>query len=140
MTRWLTEDQIRAHQARRQRAQAGPAGVGACAAAARLYAPECDVLKAVLATLELHPRVSWAARINSGAFVVEGRFIKAAFKGCSDILGMLKVPRGVLLSVECKSSTGKLSADQAAFRDAVLKDGGMWILARSVDDVMQALA
>ncbi len=91
--------------AARQKARAKPAGVEACAAFSRLYSAEADVLKAVLATLEMHPKVAWVARMNSGAFEVEGRFVKAGFKGCSDILGMLK--GGRLLAVECKSSKGR---------------------------------
>jgi hypothetical protein len=124
--------------AARQKARAKPAGVEACAAFSRLYSAEADVLKAVLATLEMHPKVAWVARMNSGAFEVEGRFVKAGFKGCSDILGMLK--GGRLLAVECKSSKGKETADQAAFGARVAEEGGLYFVARSVDDVMGALA
>ena len=123
--------------AARQKARAKPAGMEACAAFSRLYTAEADVLKAVLATLEMHPKVAWVARMNSGAFEVEGRFIKAGFKGCSDIIGMLK--GGRLLAVECKSSKGKETQDQAAFGARVAEDGGMYFVARSVDDVMEAL-
>lgn len=124
--------------AARQAARAKPAGMEACAAFSRLYTAEADVLKAVLATLEMHPKVAWVARMNSGAFQIEGRFIKAGFKGCSDIIGMLK--GGRMLAVECKSSKGKESADQAAFGERVARDGGLYFVARSVDDVMGALA
>lgn len=123
---------------RRQAARAKPAGMEACAAFSRLYTAEADVLKAVLATLEMHPKVAWVARMNSGAFQIEGRFIKAGFKGCSDILGMLK--GGRMLAVECKSSKGKESADQAAFGERVAQDGGLYFVARSVDDVIAALS
>jgi hypothetical protein len=124
--------------AQRQARSKGPAGVEACATFSRLYTAESDVLKAALATLEMHPKVAWVARMNSGAFQIEGRFIKAGFRGCSDILGMLK--GGRLIAVECKSSKGKESADQAAFGAAVAKDGGLYIVARSVDDIMEGLA
>jgi ABC-type phosphonate transport system ATPase subunit len=77
------------------------------------------------------------ARINTGMFQVEGRFIKAGFRGCSDILGMLK--GGRLLAVECKSGKGKETTDQAAFGARVAADGGLYIVARSVDDVMEGL-
>ncbi|MCU0246155.1 MAG: hypothetical protein MUC42_06260 [Bryobacter sp.] len=123
---------------RRQAARAKPAGMEACASFSRLYTAEADVLKAVLATLEMHPKVAWVARMNSGAFQIEGRFIKVGFKGCSDILGMLK--GGRMLAVECKSSKGKESADQAAFGERVARDGGLYFVARSVDDVIAALS
>ena len=126
-------------EAYQRRARAGkPAGVEACAAMARLYSPESDVLKATLGTLSVHPRVAWAARINSGAFEVEGRYIESAFRGCSDVLGMLK--GGRLLAVECKSTRGALSADQEAFGAAVAGNGGLFVVARSIDDVMAAIA
>lgn len=134
----MTPEQYAQRQAERKRAADPQAGLAACASFSRLYTAEADVLKAVLATLEMHPRVAWVARMNSGAFQVEGRFIKAGFKGCSDILGMLK--GGRMLAVECKSSKGKESADQAAFGARVAQDGGMYVVARSVDDVMGALA
>ena len=134
--RWLSPEQIAAHQQRRRLGEV--TGVSACASLARLHAPESDVLKAVLGTLSLHPRVAWAARVNSGVFEVDGRFVKASFRGCSDIIGMLK--GGTFLAVECKSSKGRETSDQAAFGQAVAKDGGMYVVARSVDDVMTALA
>ena len=95
------------------------------------------MVKAVLATLSLHPKVAWAARINSGSFEVDGRYVRASFKGCSDIIGMLK--GGRWLAVECKSAKGKETSDQAAFGATVAKDGGLYVVARSVDDVMRAL-
>ena len=131
----MTADNYARLQSRPRNADAG---VAACATVARLFSDEASVLKAVLATLELHPKVAWVARMNSGAFQVEGRFIKAGFKGCSDILGMLK--GGRTLAVECKSSKGKESPDQAAFGAAVAAGGGLYVVARSVDDVMGALA
>ena len=133
----LTAEQYAARQAAARRKASQPAGLEACAAFSRLYTAEADVLKAVLATLEMHPKVAWVARINSGMFHVEQRFIKAGFKGCSDILGMLK--GGRMLAVECKSLKGKESADQAAFGARVAQDGGLYFVARSVDDVMEAL-
>lgn len=134
----LTPEQYQAAQSRPKRpSKRVPVGVKRCAQAARLYSSEADVLRAVLATLELHPRVAWVARANSGLFEVQGRFIRAGFKGCSDIIGMLK--GGRWLAIECKSDKGKLTADQQAFLDTVNGEGGFGFVARSVDDVMAAL-
>lgn len=133
----LTPEQYADRQAAARRKAAQPAGIEACAAFSRLYTAEADVLKAVLATLEMHPKVAWVARINSGMFHVEQRFIKAGFKGCSDILGMLK--GGRLLAVECKSSKGKESADQESFGRRVTEGGGLYLVVRSVDDALEGL-
>ena len=47
---------------------------------------------------------------------------------------------GRVLFLELKSLKGKLSPDQAAFRDAVQAQGHGWALVRSLDDALGALA
>jgi hypothetical protein len=44
------------------------------------------------------------------------------------------------LSVEVKTPTGRLSPEQETWRQAVLKAGGIAVVARSVDDVRFLLA
>lgn len=132
----LSPEQYRAMQAR-QRGADQVAGVKACAKVARLFCSEADILKAVLGTLELHPKVAWCARANSGLFEVEGRFVRAGWKGCSDVLGQLR--DGRFMACEVKAEKGKLSADQQFFLDTVNQYGGLAFVARSVDDVLRAL-
>lgn len=132
----LTAEQYAAVRAKQAGADK-PAGLAACAKVARLFGSEADILKAVLATLELHPKVGWAARANSGLFEVQGRYVRAGWKGCSDVVGQLK--DGRWLACETKSATGRLTADQQLFLDTVNQHGGLAFVARSVDDVMRAL-
>ena len=47
---------------------------------------------------------------------------------------------GRVLFLELKSLKGRLSADQEAFRDAVLAQGHAWALVRALDDALGALA
>ena len=47
---------------------------------------------------------------------------------------------GRVLFLELKSLKGRLSANQEAFRDAVLAQGHGWALVRSLDDALGALA
>ena len=47
---------------------------------------------------------------------------------------------GRVLFLELKSQKGRLRADQEAFRDAVLAQGFGWVLVRSLDDALGALA
>ena len=47
---------------------------------------------------------------------------------------------GRVLFLELKSPTGRLSPEQAAFRDAVQAQGFGWALVRSLDDALGALA
>ena len=57
--------------------------------------------------------------------------------GSSDILGIL--PGGRFIAVECKSKKGKLSEKQKIFLAEVERLGGLAIVARSIDDLLNAL-
>lgn len=57
-------------------------------------------------------------------------------KGISDIVGIYE---GRFLAIEVKSESGRLSSDQKVFLDDVKANGGIAIVARSVDDVERAL-
>jgi hypothetical protein len=46
---------------------------------------------------------------------------------------------GVLVGIEVKGAKGKLSVEQEAWRDKIEGAGGVWILARSIDDVVAGL-
>ena len=52
--------------------------------------------------------------------------------GVSDILGVL---RGRFMAIEVKTATGRLSKSQAKFLDEVKANGGLALVARSVQDV-----
>lgn len=93
---------------------------------------ERDILQAVLHLCRIHPAVYWVARINSGAFKVEGRYVRFGFPGCSDILGQLR--DGRMLAIETKTPKGRLTADQDEFLRKV-GHKGVSVVARSVEDV-----
>jgi hypothetical protein len=65
------------------------------------------------------------------------RFVRFGFAGCPDIAALLA--DGRTLWIECKAEGGRLSADQAAFRDLCQRQGVPWVLAESWDDVKKAL-
>lgn len=103
---------------------------------------ESLIQDSILQYLKLDSRVAWAERFNTGAHVIDQpgkprRFIRYAFKGCSDILG--QVQDGRFLAIEVKTRTGKATKEQAAFINMVRQNSGISVLARSVDDVQQAL-
>lgn len=104
---------------------------------------EKDVQRKILSLLKRHPKVAWAERMNTGSFKIganavdKGRYLKFGFVGCSDIFGQLKT--GQFLAVEVKRKGGKLSEPQKAFLETVNKNGGIGILAYSVDDVLTRL-
>lgn len=64
------------------------------------------------------------------------KIISASTAGHPDIV-MCKEGRAIF--IECKSDTGKLSALQEYQRDEIIKSGGIYILARSVEDVDRIL-
>lgn len=57
--------------------------------------------------------------------------------GVADILGVIE---GRFLSIEVKSKKGVHSDSQKTFAENVGKNGGIYILARSVEDVQSALS
>jgi VRR-NUC domain len=112
-----------------------------------LHPSEAQTQQSILRYLAIAPRVAWAHRFNTGAHVVIGqaadgkqtrRFLRYAFPGCPDVLGQLR--DGRFLAIEVKTKTGKATPEQEAFLALVAANGGVAVLARSVDDVVAALA
>ena len=72
-------------------------------------------------------------RNNTGAFHDGKRLIRYGQVGSADVLGCY---RGRFVAIECKARRGRLSADQRAWRSAVVAAGGVYIVAKgaSADD------
>lgn len=68
----------------------------------------------------------------------ESRKIKYGINGESDLDGII-APHGRKLCIEVKTGKGKLSVDQIKYRDMILKFGGIYIKATSVDQVLKEL-
>lgn len=100
--------------------------------------PESAALKEVLMTLRSHSMVAWCERMNSGAAMIGGRYVRFGFTGCPDVLGQLK--DGRLLGVECKAAKGRLSGEQDVFLERVRSHGGVAFVARDCRDVMRELS
>lgn len=77
-------------------------------------------------------------RQNSGAFKTEaGGFYKFASKnGLPDIVA---IKDGKYVGIECKTKSGKQSEAQAQIEQAIIGAGGIYILARSLDDIINIL-
>jgi hypothetical protein len=61
----------------------------------------------------------------------------ADINGEAYIIGLL--PGGRFFAVECKGPRGRQSAAQAGFQAAVERSGGLYVVARSVEDVIERL-
>jgi hypothetical protein len=82
----------------------------------------------------------WFWRNNSGVFSPRpGSFIRAGTKGMPDLLAVLP-PNGRLVGIEVKREEGgRLSPAQKAWGEELTRHGGLFIVARSVQDVIDAL-
>jgi hypothetical protein len=107
-------------------------------ASAAVDVSERDILKACIRALALDSRVAWATRINSGAYAVDGRFVRFGFKGCADIIGQMS--DGRFLAIEVKREGKKPTDDQVAFLGRVSRAGGVAFVAWSADDIGKGLA
>ena len=98
---------------------------------------EADVMAQCMMWLRCKKIPAW--RINTmGVWDrVKQAYRKAPCRGISDIIGVL--PDGKILCIECKSSRGKLSAQQIDFLNSVAKNKGLAMVVYSVSDLQQIL-
>jgi len=87
---------------------------------------ESDIQAAIKDYLGWHGWFCWKVHQSLGSF-----------KGVSDLIA---VKNGKVLFIEVKTSTGRLGVHQQAFRDELTRHGGTYIVARSVEDVREAMA
>jgi hypothetical protein len=76
-------------------------------------------------------------RNNTGGSCFEDnnatRFVRFSIKGAADIICCWK---GLFLAIECKSSIGKQSMSQIMFEKELVKSGGIYLVIKSVDDII----
>jgi hypothetical protein len=98
---------------------------------------ESTVLHEVRAALVGTGRVLlW--RSNTGVDLARGVRYGLGVGG-PDLVGCIR-PTGRMLGVEVKAPEGRLSRDQKCWRDAFVAAGGAYILARSAEAALEALA
>lgn len=96
---------------------------------------ESDVQGAILQYLALKRIFHY--RNNSGAFKRDdGHFYRFGAVGSPDIVCVVD---GQYVGIEVKTSAGKQSEHQKEFQHRLEDAGGRYILARSIDDVMNVL-
>lgn len=100
-----------------------------------MNAAHTDLVRSIL--LEISPLgLCWSNDTPGLAYTRDGKPFKSGLTGSSDILACIK---GRFVGIECKTGKGSLSTPQRRFRDAVQRHGGIFIEARSVDDVTSIL-
>jgi len=101
--------------------------------------PENAIVKSCLDYLSVMQIFAW--RNNTGVARpkrADGSFgfVKFGYVGSSDIFALHD---GRFIAIECKAEKGRLSQDQISFLDRVRFEGGIAIVARSVDDLAKGL-
>ena len=76
-------------------------------------------------------------RANTGAAKIGNALVRFGIPGQADLSGLLA--NGRRFEIEVKNETGRQSPDQKNFQAMIEKFGGLYVLARSVDDVWAAL-
>jgi hypothetical protein len=98
--------------------------------------PERAAQKAVV--LALRARGCLVAVTDAGAAYRAGAFFGDAIPaGWPDITGLL--PDGRFIGVECKSKRGRQSPAQKAMAQEIRRRGGLYVLARRVEDVQREI-
>lgn len=100
-----------------------------------------DLNAAILIAWGAHPNVRlWRANAGQAWVPIQGgmRSIQMNVPGCADLIGILG-PHGRFLAIETKSAGDRMRESQVAFRAMVERLGGLYIVARSVEDVDRVL-
>lgn len=101
--------------------------------------PERQIQNAILDWLALNNIFAWEVKTTGTFDATSGRFRRTSqryMRGVADILGIYE---GKPLAIEVKSAKGVLSEFQKVFLKRFQDNGGIAILARSVQDVEKAL-
>lgn len=100
---------------------------------------EAQIQRAILDYLAYRNVFHWRANTGAGYFRNKGggeRFVRFGEKGMADIFCVVG---GQVYGLEIKRSNGKQSAEQVEWQERFEKAGGVYILARSIDDVSKYL-
>ena len=105
---------------------------------------EADTLRACLAYLSACGIFHFRCNVQGVPLHSQpGRFRPAPSRGVADIIGIVTVRgdglQALPLAVEVKSSTGRQSPAQRAFQAKWEAAGGLYVLARSVDELRNGL-
>lgn len=102
--------------------------------------PESAILSACIKWLWLHGVFCWRNNTGGTKFTYTRKDgstghsnVRFGYPGSSDIIGINK--HGRMVCVETKREGKGLEPQQEKFRDTILEHGGVFVLARSVDDL-----
>lgn len=98
---------------------------------------ESDILRAIKNTLgQRRDMRLWRANAG-GAYDRHGRYVQFGEPGQADLSGILA--GGRRLEIEVKTPGGSQSDEQRFFGEMILRFGGIYVVARSVEDAVAAV-
>ena len=109
------------------------------------------IKREILLELSKHPRIMlWNNPTAVAKPRASGRYIRFGVPGAADLLGVIGVvigttfpppdqPLGIALAIETKTNTGELSPKQVNWKSAFSAHGGIYILARSVENAQNEI-
>ena len=98
---------------------------------------EQEIQKQILDYLKYRGIFCWKNNTNGIYVRARNTYIPSHAVGVADIIGIGF--HGQFMAIEVKRAGGKVSSDQRAFLDEVTRNGGLAIVAYSVEDVEKAL-
>lgn len=101
---------------------------------------EAQIQAAILIALGTHPdMIVWRSAVGNGWVRTGSGFKPMRFGGVPGQADIMGCWRGRFFAIEVKTKDGRVSPQQAAWGAAVQKCGGIYIVARSVDDALDQL-
>lgn len=99
---------------------------------------ETAIKNEILLELSRHPQaLVWNSPCGTFRSMTDpSRVIRIGPPGRADLIGVIG---GRAVAIEVKTSTGRLRVEQERWRDAFQARGGIWVLARSVDDALMGV-
>ncbi len=99
---------------------------------------EMQLVNSILQIIPMRYKI-YLFRNNSGALETQGgRYVRFGEKGSPDVLGF-QAPNGRFIGIECKSPTGKCSAEQVQWLLRAAADGALVGVVRSIKEVEEML-
>jgi hypothetical protein len=101
---------------------------------------ESYVKSKILMDLGAHPDLMLFNNPTGTFFTANGTAIRINRPGAADVIGIWRRPwGGQAIAIEVKTETGRQSPDQKIWQSAWERAGGIYVLARSTEDVLKKI-
>lgn len=104
--------------------------------------PEAQIQKAIMEYLTAKGIFHFKVNTTGIYKKSTGSYIPSGSVGCPDIICIVPNPKygiGRFIGIEVKAPNGKVSESQKKFGANIEASGGMYIVARSIDDVLHTI-